>query len=76
MLGGHQVGSGRRRFLGGYTSTEDTGHYGKENCCNHRESSQRDACGNGESTKLLTRVLHERVDVFLCRGDGMVEFKG
>ncbi len=75
MLGGNQVGGDRSRFPGGYASTENASHYREENCCNHRESSQRDACGNGETTKLLTRILHERIDVFLCRGDGMVKFE-
>jgi hypothetical protein len=49
-LGRLQVGSGRSRFPCGYTSTEDTCYYGEENDCNHRETSQGDACGDGEST--------------------------
>ena len=75
LLRGHQVGNSRGCFSCSHTPTEDTGYYGKENSSNHSKATQGDARGDGKTTELLARVLHEGVDIFLSRRDRVVQLE-
>ncbi len=75
LLRGHQVGNSRGCFSCSHTPTEYTSYYGKENSSNHSKATQGDARGDGKTTELLARVLHEGVDVFLGRRDCMVQLE-
>jgi hypothetical protein len=75
LLRGHHVGNSRGCPSCSHAPTEDTGYYRKENNSNHSKITQGDASGDCKTTELLASVLHEGVDVFLGRGDCMVQFE-
>jgi hypothetical protein len=74
-LGRHRVSSSRSCSSRSGTPAEDAGDNREEDGSNHREPSQGDARGDGEAAKLLASVLHKGADVFLSRGDSMVQLQ-